>query len=140
MKFLTILLGVLISVSVLAQNVLIQTPKEEYTFSVEVADTPKKAIKGLMYRLSLPEKSGMIFFDKTDKVWYMWMKNTSIPLDMVFFDKEGKIVKITKAVPLDLTLISSDIPVKGVLELNAGTCEKYHIEKGNILKFDFENP
>lgn len=139
MKFLLFLIGWLTSVSVWSHTVFIQTQQEEYPFSVEIADTPLKAEKGLMYRLSLPEKSGMIFLDKKEKVWYMWMKNTYIPLDMVFFDKKGKIVKIAQAIPLDLSIISSGIPVKGVLELNAGTCEKYHIRLGDTLKL-VDNP
>ena len=140
MKILAVLLGCLMSVSVLAQTVLFQTKNGEHTFSVEVADTLEKSARGLMYRHFLPEKSGMVFFDETPKVWYMWMKNTYIPLDMVFFDKKGKIVKIVQAIPLDLTTISSDIPVKGVIELNAGICEKYHIRVGDTLKLNLDNP
>ena len=64
MRFFLFFFGVLFSFSLWAETVLIHTSKEDHSFSVEVADTPQKAIKGLMYRLSLPEKSGMIFFDK----------------------------------------------------------------------------
>lgn len=119
-----------------AQTVRITNESGTYDFSVEVADTPRKAMRGLMFRKSLPQNAGMIFIEDVPRIWYMWMKNTYIPLDMVFFDQTGKITKIAAAKPLDLTTISSDTPVIGVVELNAGTTQLCHIKEGDYLSFE----
>ena len=67
----------------------------------------------------------------------MWMKNTLIPLDMVFFNQSGKVVHVHhNAIPMDETIISSVRPVAGVLEINAGEAQKYGIQKGSLLKLD----
>ena len=64
----------------------------------------------------------------------MWMKNTYIPLDMLFFDTDGKIVKIiSDTTPLSLKILPSDIPVAGVLEINAGTAKKLNINVGDYV-------
>ena len=65
----------------------------------------------------------------------MWMKDTLIPLDMLFFDETGKIVYIYTAQPLDLTPIGANQPVAGVVELSGGICEKLNIKTGDFLRF-----
>ena len=65
----------------------------------------------------------------------MWMKGTLIPLDMLFFDEDGRIVYIHTAKPLDLTVISSGQDVAGVVELSGGICEKLNIKSGDFLRF-----
>ncbi len=102
---------------------------------VEIADTPEKQKNGLMYRTKLDSNSGMLFILPEKQPLYMWMKNTNIPLDMLFFDETGKITHIhTNAHPHDETLISSQSPVIGVLEVNAGFAQKHHIQVGNYIR------
>ena len=87
-----------------------------------------------MHRKKLAEKSGMIFLFKPVRIARMWMKNTLIPLDMVFFDLYGRVVRVHhNAIPQDLTIISSERPVSGVLEINAGEAKKYGIGPGSTL-------
>ena len=65
----------------------------------------------------------------------MWMKDTLIPLDMLFFDETGEIVYIHTAQPLDLTPVGANQIVAGVVELSGGICEKLNIKEGNFLHF-----
>ncbi len=106
-----------------------------FDFNVWVADTPKKAAKGLMYRDSIDDFEGMIFYEKTPKIWSMWMKNTKIPLDMLFFDENGIIFHIVdKTTPYSEKLIFSSGPAKGVLELKGGSARRLNIRKGDKIK------
>lgn len=117
---------------VCARPVVIHTKAGAINFDVEVADTAKTQKNGLMFRTQLDADKGMIFINEYDQVWNMWMKNTLIPLDMIFVNKAGRIVKIApNAQPKDLTIISSDIPVRAVLEIGAGQSEKKGIMVGD---------
>jgi uncharacterized membrane protein (UPF0127 family) len=102
---------------------------------IEVADTPQKMMTGLMYRHSMPEKAGMLFSLQNIKTSSFWMKNTYIPLDIIFADGNGKIIKIQKNTK---PLSEKQIPVPKdtfyVVEVNAGFCEKYGITKGNLVQ------
>ncbi|MBQ3696281.1 MAG: DUF192 domain-containing protein [Alphaproteobacteria bacterium] len=112
----------------------IQTPNGVVSYHVEKALTPEQQQTGLMHRKKLAEKSGMIFLFKPVRIARMWMKNTLIPLDMVFFDLYGRVVRVHhNAIPQDLTIISSERPVSGVLEINAGEAKKYGIGPGSTL-------
>ncbi len=112
----------------------IQTPNGVVSFKVERALTPAQQQKGLMFRESLGEKEGMIFLFAKNRIAQMWMKNTFIPLDMIFFDDNGHVVLIHRnAQPLDLKLISSVVPVAGVLEINAGASKKFGINTRSKL-------
>lgn len=105
-------------------------------FNVEVATTPEQQTYGLMFRRSLPRNSGMLFLYKPDQNVSMWMKNTYIPLDILFVRADGVIVKITtNARPLDLSPLTSDEPVRGVLELNAGQAKKESIKVGDRVLY-----
>ena len=124
-------------ISLQAQEVVIHTEKGPIIFNVAVADTPELAEKGLMFRSQLNENEGMLFVDDTDRIWHMWMKNTFIPLDMIFVTRDGYIVKIiANAQPHDLTLLSSDQPVGGVLEIGGGLCAKKGIAVGDKVISD----
>lgn len=125
------------SLSAWAEELIIQTQKSRLVFDVKIADTPEKATKGLMFQTHLAKNEGMLFVDKTDRVWHMWMKNTLIPLDMIFIARDGSIVKIiANATPHDLTLLSSDQAVGGVLEIGGGVCDQMNIQVGDKVISD----
>ena len=101
-----------------------------------MADTPEKARVGLSKRYFLDEDKGMLFFSKSNQI-SMWMKDTYIPLDMLFFNNKGKIVYIYTAKPLDLTPVEADAPVAGVVELAGNICRKKGIKEGDILRIKY---
>lgn len=104
-------------------------------FMVAVADTEYKRMYGLMKLNSLPEKYGMLFPFHGNKVVSMWMKNTKIPLDMIFLDNKNVIVSIqTNTIPFSLEIVSSEKPAKKALEINAGLVKKYGIKVGQQVK------
>ncbi len=110
------------------------TPTTTVPVTVEVADEAPEWERGLMFRKELPEMSGMIFLYFGEHPISMWMKNTYIPLDMLFFNKEGVIVHIAKnRQPLDETFIPSVKPVIGVLEVNGGFADKHQINIGDKI-------
>jgi uncharacterized membrane protein (UPF0127 family) len=103
-----------------------------HVFAVELALTPEEQAKGLMFRRELPEGQGMLFDFGDDGIREFWMKNTYIPLDMIFIRADGRIAKIAEnTVPLSEERVSSDRPVRGVLEVIAGTTRKLGIMAGD---------
>ncbi len=108
-------------------------------FSVEVADTPSKREYGLMNRAQLGEDCGMFFIFEKEDVYKFWMKSTLIPLDMIWMDKDGKIVYIKENVepcksdPCES--FGSDEKAKYVLEINGGLAKLKGINVGEIVKF-----
>ena len=103
-----------------------------HRFKVEVAETPAQMEQGLMFRTSLAPDAGMLFVYLQPTVATMWMKNTLIPLDMLFVDPRGRIVNIhQRAVPQSLDVISAAAPVRAVIELNGGTAARLGIEPGD---------
>jgi uncharacterized protein len=103
-----------------------------HRFKVEVAETPAQMEQGLMFRRSLAPDAGMLFDYKQPTVATMWMRNTLIPLDMLFVDGEGHIVNIhERAVPESLDVIAAAAPVRAVIELNGGTAERLGIKPGD---------
>lgn len=104
-------------------------------FTVEMAQTPEEAAIGLMNRPSLAADAGMLFDFGHDQPIAMWMKNTLIPLDMIFIDGNGRITGIAeRTVPMSLTTIPSPGPVRAVLEVNGGTAERLHIHIGDKVE------
>lgn len=107
-----------------------------HKFTVEVATTPGQLEQGLMFRHQLAPDAGMIFDFKTAAAVSMWMKNTWIPLDMLFVDPQGRIVNIhERAVPGSLETIDSGAPVRAVIELNGGTAARLGIRPGDRVIF-----
>ena len=103
-------------------------------YSVEVAASKIDQEKGLMYRKVLNKKSGMLFIFKKEKVANFWMKNTYIPLDIIFIKKNGSVDLIKKNVkPLNLKTIKSKGKVIAVLEINAGEAEEFEIDEKSIV-------
>ena len=104
------------------------------TFEVEVARTDEQRTTGLMYRKSLGERAGMLFDFKVDQPVYMWMKNTLIPLDMLFIRADGTIAYIAEnTVPRSEEVIGVREPVLAVLELAGGTTRKLGIRPGDTV-------
>lgn len=106
-------------------------------FSIEIADTPEERQLGLMYRKQLPEWSGMLFIFEQPGQYKFWMKNTLIPLDMIWIDNQNTIIDIKQATPC----VTNPCPTYGpdqfssyVLELNSGISEKYGIKIGDSVK------
>lgn len=112
-------------------------------YRVEVASTAEQSRIGLMFRTSLPERHGMLFtFDPAQTVNF-WMKNTKIPLDIVFL-AQGKVVHVVKHAEPCLSdpcpVYGSTVPVDQVLELKAGTAEHNRIASGSLMTIDSRQP
>ena len=106
---------------------------------VEVADTPEKRMIGLMFRKSIPDDYGMLFVFENEAVQAMWMKNTFIPLDIVFMDKNRQVVDVYIAVPPcrrdPCQSYVSRRPAKFALELKGKYSEKLNIKIGDLIFF-----
>jgi uncharacterized membrane protein (UPF0127 family) len=114
------------------QPLEIASKKGVHVFAVELASTPEEQAKGLMFRRELPEGQGMLFDFHREQPTSFWMKNTYIPLDMIFIRGDGRILRIAEnTVPLSEALVSSGGPVRAVLEVNAGTARKLGIAPGD---------
>jgi len=105
-----------------------------HDFTVELALTPSQIERGLMHRTDLPENAGMLFWFGDEAERGFWMKNTLLPLDMLFIRRDGTIHHIHKrAKPHDLTSILSRGPVAAVLEVNGGRAEALGIRPGDTI-------
>jgi len=114
----------------------IVTAGGRHQFKIEVATTEAQLEQGLMFRRNLAPDSGMLFDFKTPVIVTMWMKNTLIPLDMVFVDQQGKIVDIReRAVPESLDIIAAKLPARVVIELNGGTVSRLGIKPGDRVVY-----
>lgn len=104
-------------------------------FTVELADDPQERSQGLMFRESLPMSAGMLFVYDAPQRAVFWMRNTLIPLDMIFLDATGQVVKIHEnAVPLDETGIDGGPDVLAVLEINGGLSRRLGLREGAELR------
>ena len=123
------------------ETLLIRVSGGNVKFNVEVARTPKEQEMGLMFRRKLPKDRGMLFIYPYQSIVRMWMKNTHIPLDMVFINSKGIVKKIVeRTVPFSLNVISSGEAVKAVLELNGGTSNRIGLKRGDqVIHPFFEN-
>lgn len=103
-----------------------------HSFAVEVVDNDTDRAKGLMFRRSLSEGTGMLFDFKTEQDVAFWMQNTYIPLDMIFIRADGRILRIAEnAEPMSTRQIQSGGKVLAVLEVIAGTSRKLGIAAGD---------
>ncbi len=110
----------------------INTATGAHSFAVEVMRTPEQREKGLMFRRFLPADRGMLFDFKTEQTVMMWMKNTYIPLDMIFIGRNGKIVGLAENTePMSERIIPSGAPAFAVLEVNGGTAAKIGLKIGD---------
>jgi uncharacterized membrane protein (UPF0127 family) len=114
---------------------------KEVVFQVEIADTPSKREMGLQYRRDLARDNGMIFLFPADAPLSFWMKNTPIPLDMIFISGERKIVGIVEqATPFTLEPRAVAAPSKYVLEINGGLAKLHGLKAGDAVRFDGISP
>ena len=113
----------------------IVTASGRLRFTVEVAATPDQMERGLMFRRSLAPDAGMLFDFRQPTMATMWMRNTLIPLDMLFVDAQGRIVNIhERAVPESDNVIAAAAPVRYVIELNGGTAARLGIAPGDKVE------
>lgn len=113
-------------------NLAIKTKSGRHEFRIEVARRPRQQAQGLMFRRRMAADAGMLFLYRNSQPASMWMKNTFIPLDLLYIDRTGKIVGFhQRAVPQSLEVITSKQPVSAVLEVNAGTVSRLQIAVGD---------
>src|SRR6201990_97858 len=114
------------------QPLEIVTKTGVHVFSVEMATTEEEKTTGLMYRKQLADGKGMLFDFSPEQEVSMWMKNTYISLDMIFIRADGRILRIAENTePMSTRIIPSNGLAKGVLEVIAGTAQKYGIQPGD---------
>ena len=142
-KFLVIFL--LIFLASCAQNsdqVLINNGKEDIIINVQIADDNDERMKGLMFIEKLDENGGMLFIFEKEDYQAFWMKNTLIPLDMIFINDELQIVDIKNAIPCKqdpCNVYTSNQPARYVLEINEGFAAKNSIDKDDKITLKLEN-
>lgn len=117
-------------------SLTIASTNGEHRLTVEVAKTPEEQAQGLMFRNSVPPDRGMIFpYDPPVQVSF-WMKNTLVPLDMVFIGPDGKIGRIAaNTVPMSLDPVPSIDPVSAVLEIAGGRAAELGIKEGDKVNW-----
>lgn len=114
------------------------TVENKLNITAKLAKTEKEKQTGLMYIKTLPQNQGMLFLYENEPV-SMWMKNTYIPLDMLFINSKNEIVQIEHmAKPLSLDIISSNSLVKYVLEINGGVAKKQNLKIGDKVNISYE--
>ncbi len=118
-----------------AEELWINTRQGRFRFTAEIADDDSERSSGLMFRQSMPPTHGMLFdFQETRQV-IMWMRNTPLPLDMIFVDKSGRVVRIAeRTTPFSDATIDSGEPVSFVLEINAGVSRLIGLKAGDHLE------
>jgi len=119
----------------------IKTAASDYRFTIEIAETPAQLELGLMHRKTLAGTHGMLFIMPEDRPVSMWMKNTLIPLDMLFIDGHGQIVYIApQATPESTAIITAGRSVRAVLELAGGTAALRGIHVGDRVAHAYFKP
>ncbi|MEM7426005.1 MAG: DUF192 domain-containing protein [Pseudomonadota bacterium] len=118
-------------------EVTIETQKGSFSFTVEMTETPEEKSRGLMHRRSMPRTHGMVFTWNPEQHVSMWMANTILSLDMVFIKADGRVHRVHEnAIPFSRDNIESGVPVKWVLELNAGTAAEIGLKPGDSVKIN----
>jgi uncharacterized membrane protein (UPF0127 family) len=112
----------------------VETKDGERRFTVEIAADDSERSAGLMFRTEMDDDHGMLFVFERERRLSFWMKNTPMPLDLVFIDGEGAIVDILPGEPFSLAPIGPEAPARFVLELKAGTAEKAGIAQGDRVR------
>ena len=106
---------------------------------IEIADNTPERMQGLMYRKSMDENRGMLFIFQDYEQRGFYMRNTIIPLDIIFLDSAKQVLKIHKnTTPFSERTLESGMPAKFVVEVNAGYTDRYGIEDGDRIKFGYQ--
>jgi uncharacterized membrane protein (UPF0127 family) len=115
-------------------RLIADTASGEKSFSIEVADDVSERSTGLMFRETMADDHGMLFvFEQTQPVGF-WMKNTPMPLDLVFVGEDGLVRAVKPGEPFSEAVITPGVPARFVLELKAGTAAKAGIVEGTDLR------
>ncbi len=114
-------------------------------YRTEIARTPEQQAQGLMFRESLPANSGMIFLFPEGGMHKFWMKNTMIPLDMIWMDSQGKVLFVSANTPPckadPCPNYGPEVPASSVLEIAGGMAKKEKVEVGSVIRFaDIPSP
>lgn len=118
------------------RTVTVAGARAAHRFTVWVADTPARQRQGLMFVRDLAADRGMLFVNERARPSSFWMKNTFIPLDILFFDERGKLVTIfANTPPLSLDPVGPDEPIRWILELRGGEAAKRGLRAGDRLTF-----
>lgn len=118
-------------------KLVLQTATGEYSFNVQVVDTPESRAQGLMFVTELADDAGMLFDFKEERPVSFWMRNTFIPLDMIFVGADGLVRNVhVNARPHDVTSIPSDGPVQYVLEIPGGRSVEIGLQPGDRMEHD----
>lgn len=113
----------------------IVTSTGTHTLNVEIAETPEEQALGLMFRTELAENRGMLFTHRTPRELTMWMRNTYIPLDMVFIRADGTVHRIEERTePFSERIVASQGPAAAVLEIAGGEAERLGIKAGDTVR------
>ena len=116
---------------------MLKTQSGHHTYTVEIAETPGEKVRGLMFRRSLPQDRGMIFLYDPPQRATMWMRNTYIPLDMIFITEQGTVLRIeANTEPFSTKVIDSGGIAEAVLELNAGEAARIGLKPGDQVVFE----
>tara|TARA_R110002050_G_scaffold281956_1_gene429622 strand:- start:31528 stop:32010 length:483 start_codon:yes stop_codon:yes gene_type:complete len=118
---------------------IIKSDSTKVILNIEIADTDFDIQTGLMYRDYMKQNQGMLFVFKDFKERYFYMKNTHIPLDLIYIDDAYKIISFQKnAKPFDESSLPSKAPAKYVLEINAGLIDNWKLSVGDIINYTQE--
>jgi uncharacterized membrane protein (UPF0127 family) len=116
-------------------KLVLHTATGDYSFNVEVVDTPETRAEGLMFRQELADDAGMLFDFQEEREVSFWMRNTFIPLDMIFVGSDGVVKTVhVNARPQDPTSIPSQVPVQFVLEIPGGRSEEIGLKPGDTME------
>lgn len=117
------------------ETLLVISASGRHRFDVEIAETPQARARGLMYREALAPDAGMLFDFQEEREVAFWMKNTLIPLDMIFIEASGRVAHIAReTVPLSEDLVPSRAVVRFVLEVPGGTAARLGIVPGDVVQ------
>ncbi len=121
------------------ESVVLETQEgQRHTFSVELAENQEERARGLMFREHLDRDAGMLFLFPRQRRLSFWMKDTPLPLDIIFIDRDGVIVHIAEnTTPFSLKPIPSHFPAVGALEVNAGVSTDLNIKIGDVVRHPF---
>lgn len=118
-----------------SDRAVIRSGADIVVYRVEIADDNESRARGLMFREHLDRDAGMLFLFDPPRPVSFWMRNTPLPLDLIYIDAAGEVTKIAeRAVPFSEALLPSDGTVRAVLEINGGEARKMGLEPGDVLR------